>query len=128
MGTTKRYSKEVRERAVRLVREQQAEHGSQWAAISSIAGKMGCTAESLRRWVRQEERDHGERAGLSSSERERLKALERENRELTGPAAIQRAAAQPAVGRGLHLRGDLAGICVRRVRDRRVRTHDRRRA
>jgi len=69
MGTTKRYPEEVRERAVRMVAEQQAEHGSQWAAIHSIAGKIGCTAESLRRWVRQAERDHGERAGLSSSER-----------------------------------------------------------
>ena len=92
MGTAKRYSKEVRERAVRLVKEQQAEHGSQWAAISSIAGKMGCTAESLRRWVRQEEREHGERAGMSSSERERLKALERENRELKRANEILRKA------------------------------------
>ncbi len=66
MGTTKRYPEEVRERAVRMVAEQQAEHGSQWAAIQSIAGKIGCTAETLRRWVRQAERDHGQRAGMTT--------------------------------------------------------------
>jgi transposase len=92
METTKRYPEEVRERAVRMVAEQQAEHGSQWAAIQSIAGKIGCTAESLRRWVRRAERDHGQRAGMSSSERERLKALERENRELKRANEILRKA------------------------------------
>jgi transposase len=92
MRTTKRYPGEVRERAVRMVAEQQAEHGSQWAAIQSIAGKIGCTPESLRRWVRQAERDHGERAGLSSSERERLRQLERENRELKRANEILRKA------------------------------------
>jgi len=65
MGTTsKRYPQEVRERAVRMVAEQRSEHGSQWSAIQSIAGKIGCTAEALRRWVRQAERDHGERVHL----------------------------------------------------------------
>ena len=92
METTKRYPEEVRERAVRMVIEQQAGHGSQWAAIQSIAGKIGCTAESLRRWVRQAERDHGERAGMSSSERERLRHLERENRELKRANEILRKA------------------------------------
>jgi transposase-like protein len=82
MGTQKKYPAEVRERAVRLVFEQQGEHDSQWAAISSIASKMGCTAETLRKWVRQSERDSGQRAGLTTSERERFKELERENRKL----------------------------------------------
>ena len=82
MSTSKRYSPEVQERAVRLVLEQQGEHESQWAAIGAIASKIGCTAETLRKWVRQAERDQGKRNGLTNSERDRLKELERENREL----------------------------------------------
>src|ERR1700681_26130 len=82
MKTSKRYSPEIRERAVRMVFEHAADHDSQWAAIQSIAGKLGCTTESLRRWVRQAERDEGKRAGLTTDERDRLKALERENQEL----------------------------------------------
>jgi transposase-like protein len=70
------------ERAVRMVFEAKDQYDSQWAAIVSIAGKMGCTAETLRRWVRQHERDTGQREGLSTVEQERLKALEREVREL----------------------------------------------
>jgi transposase len=92
MNKSTRYSPEVRERAVRLVFEQQGEHASQWAAIGSIASKMGCTAETLRKWVRQEERDQGKRSGLSSSERDRLKELERENRELKRANEILRKA------------------------------------
>ncbi len=92
MNTTTRYSPEVRERAVRLVFEHQGEHDSQWAAIGSIAGKIGCTAETLRRWVRQVERDQGRRAGVTSTERDRLKELERENRELKRANEILRKA------------------------------------
>jgi transposase len=92
MGTTKRYSPEVRERAVRLVLEQQGEHGSQWAAIAAIASKLGCTPESLRRWVRQAERDRGLRPGVSTVERDRVVTLERGNRELKRANEILRKA------------------------------------
>ena len=88
-----KYSPEVRERAVRMVFEHQAEHESQWAAIVSIAGMIGCTPESLRQWVRQAERDAGKRAGLTTTERERLKQLERENLELKRANEILRKAA-----------------------------------
>ena len=92
MGRPSRYSPEVKERAVRMVFEHQDEHGSQWAAIGSIAGKLGCTAETLRNWVRQAERDEGRRPGLSTEERQRLKDLERENRELKRANEILRKA------------------------------------
>jgi transposase-like protein len=92
-STSKKYSPEVRERAVRLVIEHQGEHESQWAAIGSIASKISCTAETLRKWVRQAERDQGRRGGLTSSERERVKELERENRELRRANEILRKAA-----------------------------------
>ena len=77
---------------MRLVLEQQGAHGSQWAAISSVAAKLGCTAETLRRWVRQAERDVGQRGGLTTSEREQFKNLERENRELKRANEILRKA------------------------------------
>lgn len=93
MNTNKRYPKEVRERAVRLVLEQQNEHGSQWGAITSIASKIGCTPESLRRWLRLAEVDLGKRDGVTSSERNRVKQLERENRELKRTNEILRKAA-----------------------------------
>ena len=92
MNKTTRYSPEVRERAVRLVFERQGEHESQWAAINSIASKIGCTPETLRKWVRRAERDQGLRAGMTSSDRERLKALERENRDLKRANEILRKA------------------------------------
>ena len=92
MSKSMRYSPEVRERAVRLVLEHQGEHESQWAAIGSIASKIGCTAETLRKWVRQAERDQGKRNGLTSSDRDRLKELERENRELKRANEILRKA------------------------------------
>ena len=82
MARRSKYSPEVRERAVRMVREHGPEHATQWAAITSIAGKFGCTAETLRKWVRQAERDSGQRGGLTTDERQRFKELERENREL----------------------------------------------
>jgi transposase len=87
-----RYPAEVRDRGVRLVLEEQGSHASQWEAIVSIAAKLGCTAETLRHWVRQAERDAGKRPGLTSSERERLKELERENRELKRANEILRKA------------------------------------
>ena len=92
MGRPSRYSPEMRERAVRMVQEHGAEHASQWAAIASIASKLGCTAETLRRWVRQGERDTGRRGGLTTDERQRLKELERENRELKRTNEILRKA------------------------------------
>jgi transposase len=92
MGRQGKYPAEVKERAVRLVLEQQGEHASQWAAIESIAAKMGCTAETLRSWVRRAERDAGQRPGLTTNERERLKQLERENRELKRANEILRKA------------------------------------
>jgi transposase len=87
-----RYSPEVRERAVRLVFEQESEHESQWATMESVAAKIGCTAETLRKWVRQAERDSGRREGMTTSDRERLKELERENRELKRANDILRTA------------------------------------
>ena len=70
-----RFSPEVRERAVRMVGEHSQEHASQWAAIVSIAAKIGCTAQTLNNWVRQAERDQGKRPGATTDERERLRAL-----------------------------------------------------
>lgn len=92
MNKTRKYSPEVRERAVRLVAEHAEEYESEWAAITSISEKVGCTAETLRKWLRQVQRDEGTRAGLTTQERQRLKELERENRELRRANEILRKA------------------------------------
>ena len=93
MNRRRRYPAEVKERAVRLVFENEDSYGSQWATIRSIAEKIGCSAEGLRKWVRQAERDEGRRPGLSTEERQRLGDLERENRELRRANEILRKAA-----------------------------------
>lgn len=82
MSKPSKFSPEVRERAVRLVREQRSEHPSLWAAVESIAPMIGCTSQTLLGWVKQEQVNSGEQDGVTTSERERLKALERENKEL----------------------------------------------
>lgn len=92
MKTAKRYPQEVQERSVRMVQEHQGEHGSQWGAIASVAAKIGCTTETLRRWVRQAERDSGQREGPTTTEQERVRALEREVRELRQANEILRKA------------------------------------
>ena len=78
----RKFSPEVQERAVRLVQEQKGLHGSEWAAIQSVSWKIGCTSETLRLWLRQHERDAGQREEMTSPEKDRIKQLERENREL----------------------------------------------
>jgi len=92
MARSKRYPREVRERAVALVLEHESEYRSRWTCIESVAGKFGMTPETLRLWVRQHEIDHGVRNGISSDEREQLKELRRENRELRRANEILKAA------------------------------------
>ena len=82
MKKSVKFSPEVRERAVRMVFEHRSEHPSQWAAVESIAGKIGCTAQTLLSWVRRHERDTGQRDGPTTAEQQRVKALEREVKEL----------------------------------------------
>lgn len=82
MKKSAKFSPEVRERAVRLVFEQRGQHESQWAAVVSIAGKIGCTPQTLLNWVRQHERDTGQRDGATTAEMQRVKDLEREVREV----------------------------------------------
>jgi transposase len=91
-GTTQQVRPELRERAVRMVLDHAADHPSQWAAIRSVGEKLGCSVEALRRWVRQAERDTGQRPGLTTDERQRLKQLERENVELKRANEILRKA------------------------------------
>jgi transposase-like protein len=93
MPRPSKYSPELRERAVRMVFDHAGEYPSQWAAIRSIADKLGCTTEALRRWVRQAERDAGQRPGLTTSERDELKRLQRENFELKRANEILKKAA-----------------------------------
>ena len=90
--SSNRFSPEVRQRAVRMVFEHGGDHASQWAAIGSIAAKIGCTAETLRKWVRQAELEQGQRPGLPTDERVRLCAMEREIRELRQANEILRKA------------------------------------
>lgn len=92
MGRQSKFSPEVRERAVRMVTEQANSHHSEWAAICSIAEKLGCGPETLRRWVRQSQRDAGKQPGLTTDEREKLRRLERENLELRRANEILRKA------------------------------------
>ena len=92
MAKPTKFSPEVKERAVRLVLEHQGEYGSQYEAIRSVAGKIGCNAETLRGWVRQAERDGGQRPGLTTDERARMAALEREVKELRRANEILRKA------------------------------------
>jgi transposase len=90
--TSPKYAPEVRERAVRMVFDHAGDYPSQWAAIESVAAKIGCAAQTLHNWVRQAERDARQRSGLTTEERERLKTLERENRELRQANEILRKA------------------------------------
>ena len=92
MGRRSKYAPELRERAVRMVFEHTSEYPSQWATIRSVAEKIGCPTEVLRRWVRQAEQDSGQRPGLTTDERQRLKQLERENVELKRATEILRKA------------------------------------
>ena len=92
MGRGNRYSPELKERAVRMVLEHRPNHTSQWATIRSVAEKLGCTTEALRRWVAQAERDAGQRPGLTTDERAQLKDLQRENFELKRANEILRKA------------------------------------
>ena len=90
--TTNKFSPEVRSRAIRMVLDHESEHPSRWAAVTSIAAKIGCTPQTLHDWVKKAEVDSGRRAGIPSDMADKLKALERENRELRQANEILRKA------------------------------------
>ena len=92
MSKRKRFTPEFRERGVRMVRDSVEQHDSEWSAIKSVAGKLGCSAEALRSWVRQAQRDEGTREGLTTEDKARMKELEREVRELRRANEILRKA------------------------------------
>jgi len=92
MAKSRKYSPEVRERAVRLVLDSEGEHGSRWSAVESVAGKIGCAPQTLLKWITDAERDAGKRPGQTTAERDRIKELERENRELKRANEILRKA------------------------------------
>ena len=82
MNKSNKFSPEIRERAVRMVQEHRGEYASLWAAVESMAPKIGCATHTLLEWVKRAEMDGGTREGLTTTERERLRQLERENKEL----------------------------------------------
>ena len=90
--TTNKFSPEVRARAVRMVLDHEADHRSRWSAVTSIADKIGCVPQTLNEWVKKSEVDNGQRAGVSTDTAEKMKALERENRELRQANEILRKA------------------------------------
>ena len=102
--TTNKYSPEVRERAVRMVLDNQGQHESRWSAILSVSSKIGCAAQTLNEWVKKAEVDNGKRAGATSEMTERLKALERESRERRQANEILRKASASCAQAGLERR------------------------